>query len=157
MSTPINPYDLLKSMIQLSNSSTPIKVKLNRMLQFISGAFQSDRCLLLGPEKIIQHGFLSRLVSEKKTLWVEEESSFQKENVLPEEKEFLCPTFACIPLYDGVSLQGILYMGFSKNHHFSPQEIDLILLIGEMIGAVIQNDDLRQQAEETISELTALY
>jgi signal transduction histidine kinase len=157
MSTPINPYDLLKSMIQLSNSSASIKVKLNRMLQLISGAFQSDHCLLLGPEKISQHGFLSRLVSERKPLWVEEESSFQKENVLPEERELLCPTFVCIPLYDGVSLQGILYMGFSKNHHFPPQEIDLILLIGEMIGAVIQNDGLRQKAEETISELTALY
>ena len=72
MSNPLHPYDLLKSIVQLSTSSIPIQVKLDRMLQSISGAFQSDRCLLLKPEKIIKNGFLSRLVSEKKPLWVEE-------------------------------------------------------------------------------------
>jgi len=157
MSTPINPYDLLKSIVQLSTSSIPVEIKQDRMLQSISRAFETDRCLLLRPEKIIPNGFLSRLVSEKKPLWVEEGSSFPKENIPPEEKEFLCPTFACIPMFDEVSFQGILFISFSKNHRFSPQEIDLLLQIGETIGAVIRNDDLRQKAEETISELTALY
>ena len=157
MSTPINPYDLLKSIVQLSTSSIPVEIKQDRMLQSISRAFETDRCLLLRPEKIIPNGFLSRLVSEKKPLWVEEGSSFPNENVPPEEKEFLCPTFACIPMFDEVSFQGILFISFSKNHRFSPQEIDLLLQIGETIGAVIRNDDLRQKAEETISELTALY
>src|SRR4030043_849278 len=157
MSTPINPYDLLKSIVQLSTSSIPVEIKKDRMLQSISRAFETDRCLLLRPEKIIPNGFLSRLVSEKKPLWVEEGSSFPNENVPPEEKEFLCPTFACIPMFDEVSFQGILFISFSKNHRFSPQEIDLLLQIGETIGAVIRNDDLRQKAEETISELTALY
>jgi signal transduction histidine kinase len=157
MSTPLSTYDLLKSIVQLSTSSVPINVKLDRMLQSISEAFQSDRCLLVRPEEIIQNGFLSRLVSEKRPLWVEEESSFQKENVLPEERELLCPTFACIPLCDESSSQGILYIGFSRNHGFSPQEVDLLLLIGEAMGAAIRNDDLHQKAEETISELTALY
>jgi signal transduction histidine kinase len=48
-------------------------------------------------------------------------------------------------------------MGFSKNHKFSPPEVDLLLLIGEAMGGAIQNDDLHQKAEETISELTGLY
>jgi signal transduction histidine kinase len=157
MSDPLNTYDLLKSIIQLSTSSDPIQVKLDRMLQSISGAFQSDRCLLLKPEKIIKNGFLSRLVSEKKPLWVEEGSSFQKENVLPEEEDLLCPTFACIPLYDETSSQGILYIGFSKKHKFSPQEVDLLLLITKEIEAAIRNDRLFRKSEQTISELTALY
>jgi signal transduction histidine kinase len=157
MSDPLNTYDLLKSILQLFTSSDPIQVKLDRMLQSISGAFQSDRCLLLKPEKIIKNGFLSRLVSEKKPLWVEEGSFFQKEDVLPEEEDLLCPTFACIPLYDKTSFQGILYMGFSKNHRFSPPEVDLLLLMGEAMGGAIRNDDLHQKAEETISELTGLY
>lgn len=157
MSTPLNTYDLLKSIVQLSTSSVPINVKLDRMLQSISEAFQSDRCLFLRPEEIIQNGFLSRLVSEKRPLWVEEESSFQKENVLPEERGLLCPTFACIPLCNESSSQGIFYIGFSRNREFSPQEVDLLLLIGEAMGAAIRNDDLYQKAEETISELTALY
>ena len=157
MSNPLNTYDLLKSIVQLSTSSIPIQVKLDRMLQSISGAFQSDRCLLLKPEKIDKSGFLSRLVSEKKPLWVEDGASFQKENVPLEEEGLLCPTFACIPLEDETSFQGILYIGFSKHYKFSPQDIDLLLLIGEAMGGVIRNDDLHQKSEETISELTALY
>jgi two-component system sensor histidine kinase HydH len=157
MSNPLNTYDLLKSIVQLSNLSIPIHVKLDRMLQSISGAFQSDQCFLLKPEKIDKNGFLSRLVLEKKPLWVEEGSPFQKENVLSEEEDLLCPTFACIPLYDGTSFQGILYIGFSKHYKFSPQEVDLLLLIGEAMERAIRNDDLHQKAEETISELTALY
>jgi signal transduction histidine kinase len=156
MSDPLNPYNLLKSIIQLSTSSIPIQVKLDRMLQSISGAFQSDRCLLLKPEKIIKNGFLSRVVSEKNPLWVEEGSFLQKENVLPEEG-LLCPTFACIPLYDETSSQGILYIGFSKKHKFSPQEVDLLLLIAKEIEVAIRNDRLFRKSEQTISELTALY
>jgi signal transduction histidine kinase len=157
MSNPLNTYDLLKSIVQLSNSSIPIHVKLDRMLQSISGAFQSDQCFLLKPEKIDKNGFLSRLVLEKKPLWVEEGSPFQKENVLSEEEDLLCPTFACIPLYDETSFQGIFYIGFSKHHTFSPREVDFLLLMGEAMGGAIRNVDLHQKAEETISELTALY
>ena len=89
MSNPLNTYDLLKSIIQLSTSSLPTDVKLDRMLQSISVAFQSDRCLFLRTEKIVENGFLSRLVSEKKPLWVENGSSFQKENVPLEEEGLL--------------------------------------------------------------------
>jgi two-component system sensor histidine kinase HydH len=151
-----HPYDLLKSVVHLSNSSIPIHLKLDQMFQSISDAFQADRCLLISPEKIIKNGFLYHLVLDGKPLWVEEGSSFQNENVLSEEKDLLCPTFACIPLHDGASSQGILYFGFSRHTTFSPQEVDLLLLIGETIERVIRNNDLRQKAEETISELTAL-
>src|SRR3989304_9678151 len=108
----LHPYDLLKSIVQLSNASLPVDGRLDQMLQSDSEAFQSDRCLFLKPEKIDKDGFLSRVVSEKKPLWVEKGSSFQKENLSPQEEELLCPTIACIPLYDGTSFQGILYMGF---------------------------------------------
>jgi signal transduction histidine kinase len=157
MPGPLYPCDLLKSILQLSNSSIPIDVKLDQMLQSISGAFQSDRCLFLKPEKIEKNGFLSRVVSEKKPFWVEDGSSFPKENVPLEEAELLCPTFACIPLYDGTSFQGILYIGYSRHTRFSPEETDLLLLVGEVMGGVIRNDDLHLKAEETISELTALH
>jgi two-component system sensor histidine kinase HydH len=157
MSDLIHSYDLLKSVVHLSNSSIPIHIKLDQMLQSISETFQSDRCLLLSPEKIIKNGFLYRLVLDKNPLWVEEGSSFQNENVILEEKDLLCPSFACIPLYDGASSQGILYLGFSRHTTFSPQEMDLLLLIGETIERAIRNDDLQQKAEETITELTALY
>ncbi len=157
MVNPLYPTDLLKSIVQLSTTPLPTHVRLDRMLQSISAAFQLDRCLLLRPEKIIENGFLSRLASEKKPLWVEEGSSFRKENVLPEEEGLLCPTFACIPLYDGTSFQGMLYIGLSKPYHFSPQEVELLLLMGEAMVGAIRNDHLHQKAEETISELTALY
>jgi signal transduction histidine kinase len=157
MPDPLQPYDLLKSIVQLSSASIPADGKLDQMLQSISGAFHSDRCLFLKPEKIDKNGFLSRVVSEKKPIWVEQGASFQRGNVSSEEEELFCPTFACIPLNDGTSFQGILYIGFSKPYRFSPEETDLLPLIGEVMGGVIRNDNLHQKAEETISELTALH
>lgn len=157
MSDHPDSYDLLKSAIDLSTSSLPIETKLEGMFKSISNGFQSDRCLLLRPDKIYKNGFLFRLAQEKRSLWVDEESSFHREGVLLEEEDFICPTFTCIPLYDETSFQGILYIGFLKQRKFSPQEVDLLLLIAKEMGATIRNDDLHQKAEKTISELTALH
>ncbi len=152
----LHTCDLLNSILHLSNSSLPIDVKLGRMLQAVSGAFQSERCLFLKPEKIDKTGFLSRVASEKKPFWGENGASFSKENISLEEEDLLRPTFACIPLYDGTSFEGILYLGFSKDYRFSPEEKDLLLLAGKVIGGAIQSDDLRRKTEEAISEMTAL-
>ncbi len=152
-----DPYDLLKSIIPLSASPIPIEAKLNGMLQTVSDAFESDRCLLLRPDQINKNGFFSRIASEKKPLWVDQESSFNKEEVLAEEKDLLCPCFACIPLYDETSCQGIFYIGFSMERRFSGKETDLILLIAKEMEGVIRDGHLRQKAEETISELTGLH
>jgi two-component system sensor histidine kinase HydH len=152
-----DPYDLLKSFIHLSTSSIPIEDKLDRMLRTISDAFESDRSLFLRPDKIRENGFLSCLVSEKKPLWVDEESSFNKEKILPEEEDLFCPSFVCIPLYDETSLQGILYIGFSNGRRFSAQETDLILLIAKEMEGAIRNAHLHRKAEQTIAELTALH
>jgi len=157
MSGHADAYDLLRSIIHLSTSPISIEPKLDGMLQSISGAFGSNRCLFLRSDKIGPNGFLSRLASEKKPLWVEEASSFQEEGVLLEEKDLLFPSFACIPLYDKTSFQGILYLGFSENRKFSPEEVDLLLLIAKEMGETIKNALLHQKAEETISELTALH
>ncbi len=157
MPDPVHPYDLLKWVVQLSNASLPIAAKLDQMLQSISKTFQSGRCLLLGPEKIIPNGFFNRLALEKKPLWVEEGSSFQMENTFPEEKELLCPAFACVPLYDETSFRGILYLSFPEHTRFSPEEMDLLLLVAEVMERTIRNDDLHQKAEESISALTSLY
>jgi len=150
-------YDLLRSIILLSTSPLSIKAKLDGMLQSISGAFGSDQCIFLRSDEIRQNGFLSRVASGRKPLWVEEASSFPREGVLLEEKDLLFPSFACIPLYDEISFQGILCLGFSKNRKFSPEEIDLLLLIAKEMGGTIRNVSLHQKAEETISELTALH
>jgi uncharacterized protein (TIGR00730 family) len=90
------------------------------------------------------------MASDKKPLWVEEGLSSFRENVLPEEKDLLCPTFACIPLYDEITFQGILYVGFSKSRRFSPQEVDLLLVVGEAMGAAISH-------EKRVKELSTLW
>lgn len=152
-----NAYDLLKSIISLSASSLPIEAKLDGMFQAISEAFGSDRCFLLRPDRMVENGFLSRLSSERKPLWVEEASHFQAVEVSSEEKDLFLPSFACIPLGDETSFQGILYLGFSKSRKFSPQEVDLLLIVSKEMGATIQNAHLHQEAGKTISELTALH
>jgi len=164
MATHPDPYDLLKSIIHLSNSSIPIEAKLDGMLQTISNAFGSDRCLLLRPSEIVENGFLSHLASEKKPVWVDEEASFQGEKVLLEEEDLICPSFACIPLYDEASFQAILYIGFSKNRRFSSQETDLILLIAkEMEGAIrnamayYETSKMPQEHEKRVKQLSTLW
>src|SRR4030042_873156 len=156
MSVPPNDIDLLKSIIYLSSSFLPIEAKLDSMLRAISDGFESDRCLFLGPSKIQEKGFFSHLVSKRTPLWVDGDSFFQAEGVLSEEKDLLCPSFACIPLCDKESFQGILYIGFHKNRKFSPKEVDLLLLIAKEMEVAIQNASLHQKTEEAISDLTAL-
>jgi two-component system sensor histidine kinase HydH len=152
-----NAYDLLKSIISISASSLAIDAKLDGMFQAIIEAFGSDRCLLLRPDKIVKNGFLSRLASGRKPLWVEEAAYFQTVEVSSEEKDLLLPSFACIPLGDETSFQGILYLGFSKCRKFSPQDVDLLLVVSKEMGATIQNAHLHQEAGKIISELTALH
>lgn len=157
--SPSQSYDLLKSIVRLSVSSLPIPTKLEQMLQLLSREFESDRCVLLEPEKIIPDGFLHRLALGKKPVWVEEESSFQKGNVLPEE-DFLCPPFVCIPLYRENSLRGILYLGFPKQYRFSPSQTDLLLLVAEVIEKAIQNEEASetvQKHEKSLKELSTLW
>ncbi len=82
---------------------------------------------------------------------------FPEKGIHPKEKELLRPTFVCIPLYDKTTFLGILYIGFSKKRKFSPQEIDLLLLIAKEMGEAIRNAHLLQKVEQTSSELAALH
>ncbi len=160
MSSLPRTYELLKSILQLCNSSLPLLVKLDRMLQSVSEAFQSDRCLLLRPETIGEGGFLSRVASEKKPFWGEEESSVQKESVLPEEKDLFSPTFACIPLFHENTFLGIFYIGFSEHHEFSSQEVDLLLLVGEAVENVLihyETSLTAREHEKKDKELSTLW
>ena len=157
MSKDRDPFQLLKSIISLCTSSLPIEERLDQMIQSISGALGSDRCLFLRPDKVNDKGFLSHLVRDKKPLWVDEGSSFRAEGILSEEEPLICPSFACIPLYEGPFFQGILYIGFSKKIKFSPREIDLLLIIAKVMEGVIRMAHLHQKEEQRLSELTALH
>jgi len=150
-------FDLLKSIIHLSNSAIPIKAKLDQMLQTISEAFGSDQCLFLRREKIVENGFLSRVASQTEPFWADKESPFSGEEIHPEEKDLLRPTFACIPLYDETIFQGILYIGFSEKQQLSSQEIDLLVLVAKEMGEAVRNAHLLQKMEQTSSELATLH
>ena len=103
-----------------------------------------------------ENGFLFRVASEKKSLWVDETSHFQGEEIFPKEVEFLCPSFACIPLYDDSTFLGIFYIGFSKSRTFSPEETELLLLIAKEMERGIQNDKVRDH-EKRVKRLTILW
>ncbi len=150
-------YDLLKAAITLSSSSFPIETKLRKMLQSITEGFQSDRSLLLRPETLPKEGFLSRVAERREPLWVDGNSPFKEEKLSLEEKDLLCPCFACIPLFDENSFHGIFYIGFLKPRTFSPAEIDLLLLLSKEILIALRHDQLHRMAEETITELTSLH
>jgi signal transduction histidine kinase len=149
--------DLLKRFLQISTSSLPSEAKLDQILHSIAEKFQSDRCLLLKPDQILADGLFSRLVSERKALWVEDGVSFSRTNVRPEEEPFLLSAFVCLPLCDGHFFQGILYLGFPKPRHFRSEEVDLLSLIARGIGEVLRNAALHSEAEQTISKNALLY
>lgn len=150
------PYDLLKSIIDLSTSSMPIEAKLDGMLQGISRFLGSDRCLLVKPDEIGESGFLAHVSKERKPLWVNKESPLRGEQVLIEEQGLLCPTFACLPLYDDPILLGVLYIGFSEDRTFSSQEADLLLLIAKEMQWVIRSERAWGHAKRT-KQLSTLW
>jgi len=85
------------------------------------------------------------------------ESSFDTEKILPGEEELLRPPFVCVPLHEGSSFLGILYLGFSGTRKFLPEEMDLVSTIaGEMEGAFRQAN-LCEQRGQALSELGALH
>ena len=157
MSDHANAYELLTKIIHLSTTPLPIKDKLDRMLQAINEAFGVNQTLLLRREKIVENGFLWRLALEKKPFWMGEGSSLPQEKVHPKEKEFLRPPFACLPLYDKDTFEGILYIGFPKNRTLAPQEMDLLVLVTKEMGEAIQVSHLQQKMGQSSSELAALH
>ncbi len=130
---------------------------LEQILHSISEAFHPDQCLLINPDQIGPNGFFSRMVSEKKDLWVGGEASIDRERILPGEERFVCPAFICLPLSGQNSFGGILYLGFSKPRDFSSEEVDFLLLLAKGIGGLLRNGVLHAEAEQTIAELTALH
>lgn len=156
MSRNFDSYHFLKSIVEISISSFPMERKIECIIQTISSCFISDRCLFLMPEEIEKSQFLSRLVQEKKSLWIDGESSPDGERILIRD-EFISPFFVCIPVYDEESLQGLLYMGFSRKRNFSDEQMELLCLIAREIGEIFKNNRLYKASENTISELKALY
>jgi len=156
MSTPFDPDRLSQALLRHATASLPASSKLNQMLQSVSEAFHSDRCLLFTPETIQKGGFLHRVFSERKTLWVDDGSVFAGDTPLPEEKDLIQPSFACLPLSDETSSDGILYISFSRKRTFSPSEVDLLTLATLVLRDVIRGDHLRLRTDEVVSQVSAL-
>jgi two-component system, NtrC family, sensor histidine kinase HydH len=150
-------YELLTKFLQISTASLPVETRLEQILRSISEAFQTDQCLLVKPEQIGSGGFFSRVALEKKALWMGGETSIDREPILPEEERFVCLASVCLPLWGQESFQGILYLGFSKRRDFPSEEVDLLLLLTKGIGELLRNGALHSEAEQTITELTALH
>ena len=157
MSTPFDPDHLSRTLLRHSTSSIPVTSKLDQMLQSILEAFHSDRCLLLKPETIQKEGFLGRVLSGSKPVWVDDGSSFGGKGVLPEENDLILPSYVCLPLCDETSSHGILYLGFSEKRTFSPSEIEMLTLAAQAVRDVIRSDQLHVKTEELISHVSALH
>ncbi len=156
MTDPLQPYDLLRTIVSLSNASISIESKVDQIVRSISDGLKADRCLMLDSETIRPNGFLSRIVLEKEPFWLEKGSLVSREGVLHEEEHLLCASLGCIPLFADGSFQGVLYVGFSNARVFSPQEKDLLISVAEVIGGTIRNARFQKEAERARSELNIL-
>ena len=76
--------------------------------------------LLVRADQIGPGGFFSRVASEKKDVWMEEETSIRKGQVLPEEERFLCSALTCLLLSEQDSFRGSLSR-FFKARDFLPK------------------------------------
>ena len=127
------------------------------MLQSISEAFHSDRCLLLKPETIQKEGFFGRVLSGSNPVWLNDGSSSVREALLPEEKDLILPSCVFLPLCDETSSHGILYLGFSERRTFSPSEIEMLTLAAQAVRDVIRSDRLHVKTDELIAQVSALH
>jgi hypothetical protein len=147
-------YILLKAVLLISHSSASLEEKLGQVLQAISDTFQADRTLFLKPDQMRENGWLSRVAAERKPLWVDEGFSFGKGSILPEEGSFICSSFAFIPVGNGSSFEGLLYIGFERPRKSFQQERDLFALISEVMAETIHQDPSRRKREfSTLWEL----
>ena len=153
----LNIHALLKTILQISGASLPLETKIHHMLHSVADTLQAERCLFLHSEKIGTNSFLAHIISERKPLWVEDSSSLPREKMTPEEEVLVSPSFACLPICDETSCQGLLYVGFSRKRTFSSPEIDTLTLVATEMGGALHHARLHDEAEETISELTGLH
>ncbi len=156
MSGQPHAYKLLKKFLQISTSSLPIETRLEEILHSISEAFRPDQCLVVRADQIGPVDFSPVWSPKRKTCGWKRRRSIRKGQVLPEEERFLCSALTCLLLSEQDSFQGILCLGFSKRRDFLPEEVDLLLLLAKGIGGLLRNEAVRSEAEQTITELTAV-
>ncbi|HEY6193154.1 MAG TPA: PAS domain S-box protein [Bacteroidota bacterium] len=89
------------------------------------------------------------------------EKAYQDQRVIPKNRELLRATgldaMAIIPLASKEVAQGALNLLYRQPHGFPEQERRLLSLVGNQLGAAIENARLYAQLREQIDRLTALY
>jgi PAS domain S-box-containing protein len=83
------------------------------------------------------------------------------ERVLPEKREILqmvhIEAMAVIPLASKNQVWGALEIFYERPHEFSPQEQQMLSLVGNQLGTAIENAQLYQELRSQINRLTVLY
>jgi PAS domain S-box-containing protein len=89
------------------------------------------------------------------------EKAYQDQRVIPKNRDLLrdarLESMAVIPLASKDFAQGALDLFYREPHSFSDQERRLLALVGNQLGAAIENARLYAQLREQIDRLTALY
>lgn len=89
------------------------------------------------------------------------EKAHMDERVIPKNRELLrsarLESIAVIPLASKDKALGALDLFYSKPHDFPDQEQRLLTLVGNQLGAAIENAQLYSQLRAQIDRLTALY
>lgn len=147
MLSSFDPGCLSQALLRVSTSALPYESKLDGVLQLISDAFHSERCILLNPEGSRKDGFLGRLLSEKSPLRVSDGSTFAADGLPSEEADLIRPAFACLPLSDR-----ILYLGFAEKRTFSLHEVDWLTLAGQVVADLLRNHTLQLHADDALEK-----
>ena len=100
------------------------------------------------------------VVTKKRSLYIHEKA-YLDERIIPENREvlrrFQIEAMAVIPLVSKDKVFGALDIFYSNPHEFSEQERQILTLVGNQLGAAIENTQLYGELRSQVERLTVLY
>jgi PAS domain S-box-containing protein len=108
----------------------------------------------------IAHSLAGKVVATRKPVYIM--SGDQGENSLTEMGRRMVRLLdirssGTIPMQSKDKVQGAFMIGYSEKHVFSEKDQQLLLVIGNQLGAVLENATLYEEVQRQVKTLTTLY
>ncbi|MBI4810677.1 MAG: PAS domain S-box protein [Ignavibacteriales bacterium] len=100
------------------------------------------------------------VITTRQSLYIQEKA-YLDERIIPENREILkrlnLEAMAFIPLLSKDRVYGALDIFYNRAHIFSEQEQQILMLVGNQLGAAIENSQLYAELRSQVERLTVLY
>ncbi len=170
----------LSALIKISTAIGFMPTGLKETLQFLASEakklFGARFCAILlldgeaGSELICSEppavalNFLEKFNQTQQCVVVRDELPFIIQDVKKSVKKCGClgidlkvKSYACLPISTGTNLVGVLIVGNSEAHGFSPDRLEMMLSVASMAASAIQRTQLFKKLEQEKSHLEKAY